>query len=74
MLSNKTPKERKLTILHPVYVIESPVETEEVSFQIALPLPLGQNKDGNGIAIVSVGQPVSAMAAAERNQKPARYV
>ena len=44
-------EERKLTILHPVYVIESPVETEEVSFQIALPLPLGQNKDGNGIAM-----------------------
>ena len=44
-------EERKLTILHPVYVIESPVETEEVSFQIALPLPFGQNKDGNGIAM-----------------------
>ena len=44
-------EERKLTILHPVYVIESPVETEEVSFQIALPLPLGQNKAGNGIAM-----------------------
>jgi hypothetical protein len=44
-------EERKLTILHPVYVIESLVETEEVSFQIALPLPLGQNKAGNGIAM-----------------------
>ncbi len=44
-------KARGLTILDPVYVIESPVETEDVSFQIALPLPLGPNKNGNGIAM-----------------------
>ena len=44
-------KERGLTILHPVYVIESPVETAEILFQITLPLPLGQNKDGSGIAM-----------------------
>ena len=50
-VQQQNAEERKLTILHPVYVIESPVETEEVSFQIALPLPLGQNKDGNGIAM-----------------------
>ena len=40
-----------LTILEPIYVIESPMETAGVSFQIALPLPLDQNKDGNGIAM-----------------------
>lgn len=42
---------RRLTILDPIYVVESPVEKEVVSFQITLPLPLGQNKDGNGVAM-----------------------
>ena len=42
---------RRLTILEPVYVIESPVETADVSLQIALPLPLEHNRDGNGIAM-----------------------
>ena len=42
---------RGLTILKPIYVIESPVETAEVSFQIALPLPIERNKNGNGIAM-----------------------
>lgn len=42
---------RGLTILEPIYIIESPVETGSVSFQIALPFPPGQNKDGRGIAI-----------------------
>ena len=42
---------RRLTILEPIYVIESPVETADVSFQLALPLPLERNRDGNGIAM-----------------------
>ena len=42
---------RGLTILKPIYVVESSVETADVSFQIVLPLPLDQNKDGNGIAM-----------------------
>ena len=42
---------RGLTILEPIYVIESLVDTTDVSFQITLPLPLDQNKDGNGIAM-----------------------
>ncbi len=42
---------RGLTILGPIYVIESPVETAGVSFQIALPLPLEHNRIGNGIAM-----------------------
>ena len=42
---------RGLTILEPIYVIESPVETADISFQIVLPLPLEQNNDGNGIAM-----------------------
>ena len=44
-------KTRGLTILDPVYVIESPVEAEAASFHITLPLPLEQNKDGNGVAM-----------------------
>ncbi len=44
-------EERGLTILHPVYLIESLVETEDVSFQITLPLPPGQNIDGSGVAM-----------------------
>jgi hypothetical protein len=42
---------RGLTILEPIYVIESPVETAGVSFQIALPLPLAHDRDGNGVAM-----------------------
>ena len=42
---------RRLTILEPIYVIESPVEATDVSFQITLPLPLERNKDGNGVAM-----------------------
>ena len=42
---------RRLTILEPIYVIESPVETADVSFQITLPLPLEQNNDGNRIVM-----------------------
>ena len=42
---------RGLTILDPIYVIESPVETEAVSFRIKLPLPLEQNIGGNGVAM-----------------------
>ena len=42
---------RKLTILEPIYIIESPVETADISFQIALPLPIERNKNGNGIAM-----------------------
>ena len=44
-------EERRLTILHPVYVVESPVETGDISFQITLPLPLERNRDGNGVAM-----------------------
>ena len=42
---------RRLTILEPIYVIESAVETTDVSLRIALPPPLGQNIDGNGVAM-----------------------
>ena len=42
---------RGLAILNPIYVVESLVETENVSFQITLPLPLGQNRGGNGVAM-----------------------
>ena len=42
---------RGLTILEPIYVIESPVETAGVSFQIALPLPPAHDRDGNGVAM-----------------------
>ena len=40
---------RGLTILEPIYVVESPVETGNVSFQIALPLE--RNRDGDGVAM-----------------------
>ena len=42
---------RELTILEPIYVIESTVETADVSFQIALPFPPAQDKGGHGIAM-----------------------
>ena len=42
---------RGLTILDPIYVVESSVETAGVSFQLALPLPLEPNKSGNGVAM-----------------------
>ena len=42
---------RRLTILEPIYVIESSVETADVSLQLALPLPLEQNKAGDGVAM-----------------------
>ena len=42
---------RGLTILAPIYVVESPVETGGVSFQLALPPPLEPNKNGNGVAM-----------------------
>ena len=42
---------RRLGILEPIYVIESPVETADVAFQIVLPLPLEYNTDGNGVAM-----------------------
>ena len=42
---------RGLTILEPIYVIESPVEAADVSFQLALPLPLERNRDGDGVAM-----------------------
>ncbi len=44
-------EERELTILYPVYVVESPVETQGVSFQLALPLPLGREREEKGIAM-----------------------
>ena len=46
---------RGLTILEPIYVIESPVETADASFQIALPLPLEHSRIGNGIAMFQWG-------------------
>ncbi len=42
---------RGLTILEPIYVIESPVERAGVSFQIALPFPIDRSRDGDGIAM-----------------------
>ncbi len=42
---------RGLTILDPIYVVESSVETAGVSFQLALPLPLEPNKSVNGVAM-----------------------
>lgn len=42
---------RGLTILEPIYIIESAVETADVSFQLALPLPLEHNRDGDGVAM-----------------------
>ncbi|MCE2394878.1 T9SS type A sorting domain-containing protein [Candidatus Poribacteria bacterium] len=42
---------RELTILDPIYVVESSVEMAGVSFQLALPLPLEPNKSGNGVAM-----------------------
>ena len=42
---------RGLTILEPIYVVESPVETGNVSFQVVLPLPLKRNRDGDGVAM-----------------------
>ena len=42
---------RQLTILEPIYVIESLVETAGVSFQVVLPLPLEHNKSENGVAM-----------------------
>ena len=42
---------RGLTILEPIYVIESSVETADVSFQIVLPLPLEHNRSGDGVAM-----------------------
>ena len=42
---------RRLTILEPIYVIESPVETASVSFQIGLPLLLQHNRSGSGVAM-----------------------
>ena len=42
---------RGLTILEPIYVIESSVETADVSFQIALPLPFGHSRNGYGVAM-----------------------
>ena len=42
---------RGLTILEPIYIIESSVETADVSFQLALPLPLEHNRDGDGVAM-----------------------
>ena len=42
---------RGLTILEPIYVVESPVESGGVSFQIALPLPIERNRDGDGVAM-----------------------
>ena len=50
-VQRQNAKTRGLTILEPVYAIESLVETEAVSFQIALPLPLEQNKVGNRVAM-----------------------
>ena len=42
---------RGLTILEPIYVVESPAETVDISFQIALPLPLEHSRDGYGVAM-----------------------
>ncbi len=42
---------RGLTILEPIYVVESPAETVDISFQIVLPLPLGHGRDGYGVAM-----------------------
>ena len=42
---------RGLTILEPIYVVESPAETVDISFQIALPLPLEHSRAGYGVAM-----------------------
>ena len=42
---------RELTILEPIYLVESPAETADISFQIALPFPLGHSRDGYGVAM-----------------------
>jgi hypothetical protein len=42
---------RGLTILEPIYLVESPAETADISFQIVLPLPLGHSRDGYGVAM-----------------------
>jgi hypothetical protein len=42
---------RGLTILEPIYIVESVVETGNISFQIALPIPLERNRDADGVAM-----------------------
>lgn len=42
---------RGLTILEPIYVVESPVERAAVSFQIALPFPIDRSRGGDGVAM-----------------------
>ena len=42
---------RGLTILEPIYLVESPAETVDISFQLALPLPFGHSRDGYGVAM-----------------------
>ena len=42
---------RGLTILEPIYIVESAVETGNISFQIALPIPPERNRDGDGVAM-----------------------
>ena len=42
---------RGLTILEPIYLVESPAETADISFQIVLPPPFGHSRDGYGVAM-----------------------
>ena len=42
---------RGLTILEPIYIVESAVETGNISFQIALPIPPERNGDEDGVAM-----------------------
>ena len=42
---------RGLTILEPIYVVESPVGRAGGSVQIALPFPIERNRDGDGVAM-----------------------
>ena len=51
LAQQQNAEDRGLTILQPVYVVESPAEVEEIAFRIALPLPPEQRKNGNGVAL-----------------------
>ncbi len=51
LAQRQNAENRKLTTLHPVYVVESPAEGQEISFRIALPLPPEQSKKEDGVAM-----------------------
>ena len=65
---------RGLTILDPIYVVESSVETAGVSFQLALPPPLEPNKSGNGVAMFQWDSQFQQWLPLRCSQKPTRYV